>query len=254
MARSKPKADCRADTRGGSWAGLPKCLIDHAAYRHLGLHARAVLVELTARMTGYNNGKLAVSHREMREALRCSPRAIVAATAELIEHGILAVAADAKWKDNRAREYRLTFISTKGAGATNDYLGWKPPIAKKIATDVVAVGGLSATHAVAARPFAATHAVTAKVTARRETPYSAATHVVALIDIPYPPGDQPSGKGHCPRTEQACPRCGGPVTSDKIPRGQPKLFCSVKCRKDAENLRAKQRKQARGQSHLKAVA
>jgi hypothetical protein len=49
MARSKVKADYRADTRGGSWAGLPVCLIESPAYRHLSLYARAILVETPPR-------------------------------------------------------------------------------------------------------------------------------------------------------------------------------------------------------------
>ncbi|MDB5662874.1 MAG: hypothetical protein JWN59_1212 [Sphingomonas bacterium] len=70
MARSKVKADYRADTRGGSWAGLPVCLIESPAYRHLSLYARAILVEITAKMRGWNNGEIAVSQPTFRRHWR----------------------------------------------------------------------------------------------------------------------------------------------------------------------------------------
>lgn len=120
----KIKADCRADTRGGPWAGIPVCVIESAAYRDCSVHARAVLVELVSRMRGYNNGKLAVSQRELVSSLRCSPRKVVRAIAELMDHGFLDVSVEGKWKERMARQYRLTFVSTKTAPATNEYRCW----------------------------------------------------------------------------------------------------------------------------------
>lgn len=140
-------ADCRADTRNGPWVGIPKCLIDSPAYKDLSLHARAVLVELVARMNGYNNGRIAASQRELTQALRCSPRYIVAAVVELHEHGMLDVTAEGEWKQRKAREYRLTFVSTKEALATNEYLRWTPqrknlafPTGKQWGSDLVPTG------------------------------------------------------------------------------------------------------------------
>ena len=98
MGARKVKADCRADTRGERWAGIPTVLIKSAAYRDLSLHARAVLVELVARMDGYNNGKIGVSSRELVEALRCTPRYIGPAIADLMDHGFIDVAAEGHWK------------------------------------------------------------------------------------------------------------------------------------------------------------
>jgi hypothetical protein len=126
VAKRRIKADCRADTRGGSWAGIPVCLTRSAAYRACSVHSRAILVELVSRMNGYNNGKLAVSQRELVEAIGCSPRKVVRGIAELMEHGLIDVEAQGKWKERMAREYRLTFVSTKTRPATNDYLHWKP--------------------------------------------------------------------------------------------------------------------------------
>ena len=41
---TKNKADCRADTRGGAWAGIPKVVLASEAYRTLTPFERAVLV------------------------------------------------------------------------------------------------------------------------------------------------------------------------------------------------------------------
>lgn len=103
-------------------------MIESAAYRHCSVHARAILVELVARMMGYNNGKIAVSQRQLVEALGCAPRKIVRGVAELMEHGLIDVPVEGKWKERMARQYRLTFVTTKNGPATNDYLRWKPTL------------------------------------------------------------------------------------------------------------------------------
>ncbi|MBB6190566.1 hypothetical protein FHS51_000779 [Sphingobium wenxiniae] len=129
MAKRKARADCRADTRGGAWAGIPVCVVNSPAYRDLSLWARAILVELVARMNGYNNGHIALSVAEICTALSNSSRSRAAkAIAELMEHGFIDVTHEAMWKERKAREYRLTFVTTAYPpfGATNDYRNWEP--------------------------------------------------------------------------------------------------------------------------------
>lgn len=129
MAKRKARAPCRADTRGGAWAGIPVCVIKSPAYRDLSLWARAILVELVARMNGYNNGAIALSVTEICEALRNSNRGKAAkAIAELMEHGFIDVAMQADRRERLAREYRLTFVATAGPpfGAANEYKSWTP--------------------------------------------------------------------------------------------------------------------------------
>ena len=129
MGKRKARADCRADTRGGAWAGIPVCVVNSPAYRDLSLWARAILVELVARMNGYNNGQIALSVAEICTALGNSNRGKAAkAIAELMEHGFIDLSAEANWKHKKAREYRLTFVTTAYPpfGATNDYRKWEP--------------------------------------------------------------------------------------------------------------------------------
>ena len=168
------------------------------AYRHLSVHARAVLVELVARMNGYNNGQIGMSQREMVDKLRCSPRAVVTAITELFEHGIVDVTAEGTWKTRQARQYRLTFVSTKSQPATNEYLRWNPPPEKFGATAVVAEGGKSASYAVAGVRNAATAVVAVADTNPQKTvdpEIQPASYAVALIDKPYPVPETAKGGG-----------------------------------------------------------
>lgn len=240
MARAKIKADCRADTKGGSWAGIPKCLIDSPAYRALSLHARAVLVEMVSRMNGYNNGSLTAPQRDLIASLRCSASLVSKAIGQLIEHGIVAVEADAKWKSNRAREYRLTFVTTKGAGATNDYLRWTPIKAKSIGAAAVSVPGPGDTAAVSARRGFDTAAVSRIEAARDKVPAAGDTPAVRLIN------------NHTPELQRSgCERCGAPIPDAPFRNAAAKKrFCSEQCRKAAESARGHQRRRQSTVPHL----
>lgn len=130
--RSKSKADHQADTRGGGWVGIPKCVMKSAAYVDLSPWARAVLNELVYQFNGYNNGSIVCTfdHLAMRLG-NSNRRAMSKAFADLMTHGFIDVTSDADWKGRKGREYRLTFVSTTPGGrfkaATNDYKGWVKP-------------------------------------------------------------------------------------------------------------------------------
>jgi hypothetical protein len=138
-------------------------------------------------MRGYNNGKLAVSQRELVGSLRCSPRKVVRALAELMEHGFLDVSAEGKWKERMARQYRLTFVSTKSAAATNEYRCWSPA-GKSGATAKVSPRLRTATASIAAAQasgFAAVAARRADAQKSANVKNEPASGAVALISKPY---------------------------------------------------------------------
>lgn len=255
----KQKADCRADTRGGPWAGIPKCLIDSAAYRDLSLHARAVLVELVARMNGYNNDAIAVSQRELVEALRCTPRYVGPAIAELMDHGILDVTVEGQWKTRQARQYRLTFISTKSAPATNEYLRWTPTPKQSRGSHGEAETAKSASHGETERLHPASYGEAARGVRLREAPVLSASHGEPLISKPYPPAPEGERKGddglssntpkpaghyfaHVTDEPRCCEQCGGAFMLERTDRAYPRRFCSETCRKRAERARAYERR------------
>jgi hypothetical protein len=61
---------------------------------------------------------------------------IARAIARLIEHGFLAEPTPGSWMERRAREYRLTFVSSGKAppfrSATNEYLSWSPNCTRNV--------------------------------------------------------------------------------------------------------------------------
>lgn len=131
MAKSKQKADHRADTRGSPWMGIPHVVLKSPAYHHLSLCARAILTEMVLAMNGYNNGHIAISQRQLALRLRTSNFGKIGrAIGELMEHGLIDIALEGKWKQRLAREYRLTFVSSGKPGhyrpATNEYRSWSP--------------------------------------------------------------------------------------------------------------------------------
>jgi len=275
----KQKADCRADTRGGSWAGIPKCLIDSPAYRDLSLHARAVLVEIVARMNGYNNGEIAVSRRELVAALGCTPRYIGFAITELVEHGMIDVPFEGQWKARQSRQYRLTFVSTKSdRPATNDYLRWTPSSEKSSGSHAEPEQGQSGSHAEPGPFNAGSHAEPRIVdylrkTAKSESPSGSAWE--PLISKPCPPAQMGRAEGDngslliplraaglerasetASITDQGgagngtvqhigcrtCEDCGSEFELDRPDRAKPRRFCSEACRKRAEGRRAYERR------------
>lgn len=212
MAKRKARADCRADTRGGPWAGIPVCVIKSPAYRDLSLWARAILVELAARMNGYNNGAIGLSHREISEALGNSNlRRIGAAVVELIEHGFLYITVDGAWKQRQARQYRLTFVTTAHApfGATNEYRNWtnskklshdEASAGKPISADKASAGGKLLDDKASARILASRRDSAKK---RRLSSGSAADEASTLIynhTPPRSPASQPAA-GDLPTTD-----------------------------------------------------
>ena len=110
------------------------------------------MVELVLAFNGYNNGKIAVSQRQLSARLQNSNFGKIGrAIAELVEHGFIDVEVEGHWKARLAREYRLTFVSTgvlhRRVPATNEYLGWTRT---NFRADVVSSGRVHSAATVAA--------------------------------------------------------------------------------------------------------
>ena len=113
MSTKKPQAPCRPSTLGQKgFAGIPVAVMDSPAYRTLHLRSRAILFEIAARMNGYNNGKIVLSYEQLRELTGCCNRDIALSMAELWQHGLITFRECEDWIQRKAREYRLTFVSS----------------------------------------------------------------------------------------------------------------------------------------------
>lgn len=166
MGKRRKQADHRANLRGGRFVGLPTVVLESAAYLYLDAFDRAVLVEIMRKFDGYNNGRIAISQRELAERLRNTNfRRIGRAIGKLVEHGLVAIDLEGSWEERRAREYRLTFVSSgtapHGRPSTDEYRWWEPAV-KSRADDVSATGpDVAATSPAALLPAA--DDVTAKI-------------------------------------------------------------------------------------------
>jgi hypothetical protein len=110
---------------------IPRAVLDSVAWRHASMRARVVLQVMLFHHDGWNNGKLAISVKQIGKALGNQNHAANGqALAELIELGFVECTSGADHGQSKARTYRLTFVST-GEGkrlhlATNEYQSWRP--------------------------------------------------------------------------------------------------------------------------------
>lgn len=112
---------------------LPHRIINSEAYRSLDCVARALLVELSARENGKNNGSLWLSSKDATDLLGLSDeRAVLRAFDDLQERGLIALTKDAHFavkagETSRARCWRLTWIWWEKSGPSNDWQGYIAP-------------------------------------------------------------------------------------------------------------------------------
>lgn len=163
--RGKDKPPHHADLRGGRFVGLPMCMVQSPAYRGLSLTARALLVELTADLTGFNNGEIKPTYRELAARLGTSSlKAIGPAIGELQALGFIEVMRMPCWAKQRATEYRLTFVHSGAPGrpsrATNEYLQCTPHEAKKRVAEMVTRNAIRVPNTVTTADCCVTDAVT----------------------------------------------------------------------------------------------
>ncbi|WP_265529093.1 RNA polymerase sigma factor sigma-70 region 4 domain-containing protein [Sphingomicrobium marinum] len=137
MGKRKSQPRDKADLCGGRFIGLPTVVADSPAYVALPPYERAVLLEIMRAFNGHNNGNIVLSYRQIGERLgSVNNRRIAKAMGKLIVHGLIAEPKPQSWTERRAREYRLTFISTHDKRglpipATNEYRHWNPCEMKK---------------------------------------------------------------------------------------------------------------------------
>lgn len=127
MAKPNHLKKCqKADLRGGAYFQVPKAVFESVAFNGLDPYAQALLMRFVSRFTGFNNGEIGYSAREMIDDLGgCHYDKVKAALADLIAAGFIARGERFAKIDRKADEWRITFISTgspsKTLPATNDY-------------------------------------------------------------------------------------------------------------------------------------
>jgi hypothetical protein len=116
----------KPDARGGRFLLLPHCLLTSEAYRTASPRCLKALTVLCLRHTGFNNGRIGLSLRDLARGMDSQNHGANArAVGELIARGILAVERVHPRGSRLANEYRLTFIPSRAGPATHDYLAWQ---------------------------------------------------------------------------------------------------------------------------------
>jgi hypothetical protein len=220
---------------------------------------RAVLAEILRLFNGYNNGDIAITYKRMserlsgRSATAINNGRIAAAIDQLVSHGLIDEPTTAAWLEKRARRYRLTFISSGKAppfrSATNDYLRWTPEEEK--------IGGDDLSPRTPLTGDAPSPRGKDRGDARSPSlsgPQRESTHKTPSLN-----GDVQSlvickpwvgANSHPDITPQntageigpTCQRCSEPFKP--ADRGQPKRYCSERCRKAEEARRRHERQKA----------
>jgi hypothetical protein len=183
--------------RGGGFVSIPNVVVDSEARKCASPRARVILIELIRRHNGYNNGRIAMSQREMSAAIGSGSFTTVAKiTAELMEHGLIDLELEGQTWARKAREFRITWLPTgeppHQKPGTDDWRAFCG------ATTVKAAKPNSATAAGAARKFPAAAVVAAREEKRRKTvdpENGPATSVSAHIGKPYQGSEQPPPGG-----------------------------------------------------------
>lgn len=121
------RRDARAIVKSrGSADGFAKVewqLLDSPAFAQLSGWGTKALLSLARCYNGRNNGRLAVSARQLSERMGCSHQTAARALRELVALGFARIAQPASFHSKKlAQWYALTCYQRDGEQPTNDYL------------------------------------------------------------------------------------------------------------------------------------
>jgi hypothetical protein len=121
----------RSKFPGGSFIQTPHYLFDCFAWTQLSVTARCAWHEVVRKFNGSNNGRLAVSTRDLGERLRVSKDTAGRALKELVTYGFLAIMKQSSFNIKRlATEYRLTHLKCDVTGelSTKEFMRIGAPV------------------------------------------------------------------------------------------------------------------------------
>jgi len=103
------------------------------AWKSLKPQDRVVYIEIHRLYNGHNNGRLALSNRDVAKACNISKDTACKCFQRLIEKGFLNITYKGSYsvKTSKATEYAITIEGIDGKAATKDFASWRPPEKKK---------------------------------------------------------------------------------------------------------------------------
>lgn len=125
------KSDRKGRSKHEPFVRLHRGVTNGSAWKSLSCEARSLLIEIWTRHNGTNNGVIAYSHREARQALRIGNGKVQQAFRELQDKGFLIarVRGSFEWKlgagQGRATEWEITTEPCDGEPAKATYREWR---------------------------------------------------------------------------------------------------------------------------------
>lgn len=114
---------------GGKYTRLYRWMTHSPAWRSLKPVERCVYFELAERFNGSNNGRIAMSQRELGERVGCGKATVHRSLLTLIERGFIVQTRRGSFRtkgNHEASEWRLTEHPTDGAASTKEFMRWSP--------------------------------------------------------------------------------------------------------------------------------
>lgn len=137
MSRRKSNRTGRSKGSLTPFVALERYILNSAAWRSLKPMARAAYVEIASAFDGRNNGKIALSARQLGEALGVDKATASRAISELQAHGFIETARRSSFtcKVKLSAEYRLTAYRCDVTDAlpTKAFMRWQPEIQNSVA-------------------------------------------------------------------------------------------------------------------------
>lgn len=132
MAKAGKTPPQRIDTAGGAFLGLPAAVLESAAWKHgADFRMQAIVLAVARCWTGYNNGTIAASARDIADMIGSHNNpANARSMRRAIGRGLLVCERVYPKAQRRANEYRLPWAATgkhpNFQPATHDYRAWSP--------------------------------------------------------------------------------------------------------------------------------
>ena len=119
------KADRKGRSRNQPFIRLHRGVTDSAAWKSLSCEAKALLLLVWERHNGTNNGRIPLSHREARDALRIGNDKLQRAFLELQERGFLIARQKGSFDWKVAAEWEITTEACGDRPADGRYRDWR---------------------------------------------------------------------------------------------------------------------------------
>ncbi len=116
----------RSKWDGGQHLRLPYGMLRHPNFLSLSGSALKVMLFMTTKHTGFNNGKIALSYEDMAKALHISKATALRACEDLEYYGFMKLKKAGHFYGRKASEWEITFVESEGMPPSHEWKEAKP--------------------------------------------------------------------------------------------------------------------------------